>query len=615
MRELIKAAIRFLMLVAAFAATCNILLAEVPRELRVGRAGHAFDHLGVIGNQAAAAAASGATIIYAGGLGAPGYEGLPSQSELIAQRAALTEYNREAKQQGIELAIGYLCATSIVRLETFDNNWSDAFREKFKTPPAEWQQMDRQGNYLASWYGGDYHPACMNNPDWRTYEEFLVRQTLETGHDGIFFDNPTVHAQGCYCPHCMDLFAIYLQQHGVAFQLPTTDSPERIEEIRQLADTHPKEFLRFRATTARDFLAHIRNFAHTINPRAFITCNNSLNSPNVLYAQSRSMAYNIEEMSKAEDFVVVEDMATQPRTDANGQTLEYGPTYKQLHAISHGKPVVACALVGGDYHTAPNLVRLAMAEAVAHNASYLSWPTWPEDQRQQMIGGIRPQADFLREHEGLLNDAPFRADVVIFAPFRRWVDTDQCAASTLAAALTSANIQYRVQSEDNYDPSHEGKSRPLLLIESRSVLSPEELTTLESFTNAGGRVVTAELPNWLKTVQELVVNPALEIKGPSTVRAIVHDQPSRSIVHLYNLNVERLTSFADRVTPAADIQMKVRVPFKARKVSIQTADEQGTKGSLKFTTEQDGDENVLTLTIPRIEISAIIVIEAISVRP
>jgi len=37
----------------------------------------------------------------------------------------------------------------------------------------------------------------MNHPDWRTYERFMVRQQLESGCDGIFFDNPTVHPQGC----------------------------------------------------------------------------------------------------------------------------------------------------------------------------------------------------------------------------------------------------------------------------------------------------------------------------------------------------------------------------------------------------------------------------------
>src|SRR6516162_2445740 len=45
-----------------------------PRELRVRIAGHVFDHLGSIGDQAAAAAASGANIIYVSGLGALGYQ-------------------------------------------------------------------------------------------------------------------------------------------------------------------------------------------------------------------------------------------------------------------------------------------------------------------------------------------------------------------------------------------------------------------------------------------------------------------------------------------------------------------------------------------------------------
>src|SRR5256885_13402664 len=55
----------------------------------------------------------------------------------------------------------------------------------------------------------------MNNPDWRGSEEFIVRQQLESGHDGIFFDNPTVHPEGCYCPHCMAKFAQFLNREGV----------------------------------------------------------------------------------------------------------------------------------------------------------------------------------------------------------------------------------------------------------------------------------------------------------------------------------------------------------------------------------------------------------------
>ena len=104
--------------------------------------------------QADAAAASGATIIYTGGLGEAGYLGLPPQSQLDQLCRNEGAYIHRAKSAGIELAIGYLCATSIVDLKTFDKNWTPEFRSQFKTPPAEWRQQDRHGKPLPSWYGG-----------------------------------------------------------------------------------------------------------------------------------------------------------------------------------------------------------------------------------------------------------------------------------------------------------------------------------------------------------------------------------------------------------------------------------------------------------------------------
>ena len=153
----------------------SLVAAETPAELRIGGAGHAFDHLGGIGEQADAAAASGATIIYTGGLGEAGYSGLPTQAEFQKLLDAGRSYSNRAKKHGVELSIGYLCATSIVKLDTFDKNWTQEFRAQFKTKPSEWRQQDREGRALASWYGGDYAPACMNNPDWLAYERAMVR--------------------------------------------------------------------------------------------------------------------------------------------------------------------------------------------------------------------------------------------------------------------------------------------------------------------------------------------------------------------------------------------------------------------------------------------------------
>ncbi|MSU57051.1 MAG: hypothetical protein EXS35_02540, partial [Pedosphaera sp.] len=527
--------------------------AEVPRELRVGVAGHAFDHLGGFAEQAEAAAASGANIIYATGLGAVGYSGLPPAEELARQCRSSTEYVRQAKSRGIRLALGYLCATSIVKLESFDANWSPEFRARFHTPPADWRQQDRDGKPLASWYGGDYQPACMNHPDWRTYEKFMVRQQLESGHDGVFFDNPTVHPQGCYCPHCLEKFSSFLQREG------TKVTDRSVAALRQLARQRTNDFLRFRCAIARDFLAEMRRYARSLNPRALMTCNNSLNSVEVFYSQSRGYGYNIFEMSQAEDLVVVEDMGNQPRTLANGQTLEYGPTYELLHAISHGKPVVAVTIADADYHTPPNLVRLAQAEAAAHNASYLSWPTWPENVRERMQATIRPQADFLGANEKLLNNTRARRDVVLFLPFRRWLETNVCAASQLATALTRANVQYGVRCEDNFT-AVELKGSQIVLVENLSVFSPGETAVVEKFQRQGGRVITAVGKNWLEELQRALPKPAVTMHGPVTVRAVVRDQRARTLVHLLNLDVQKLSSFADHVTPAADVRLTCRVP-------------------------------------------------------
>ena len=184
----------------------------------------------------------------------------------------------------------------------------------------------------------------MSNPDWRAYEHAMIRYQLEAGCDGIFFDNPTVHPQGCYCSHCMKAFAEYVVQNAAKPIGPV--AADDTEAIRKVTDSQPELFLRFRSTIARDFMSDMRKYARTINPRALITCNNSLNSPSVFYSQCRMYGYSIDEMSKTEDLVVVEDMGSQPRMEANGQTVEYGPMYKVLHAINHGKPVVAVTIAG-----------------------------------------------------------------------------------------------------------------------------------------------------------------------------------------------------------------------------------------------------------------------------
>jgi hypothetical protein len=599
-------------LVCPFLMLASAACAAPTDALRVGVAQHAFDHLGDISDQAATAAACGANIIYCSGVGVCGYQGLPPENKLAKVRKESLEYARMAKSKGVRLAIGYVCATSIVGLNTFDTNWSPEFRSQFHFSPADWRQLDKNGNPLPSWYGGQYQPACMNNPDWRGYEKNIVRWQLECGCDGIFFDNPTVHPDGCYCRFCMERFADFLAAGPRPQRSAAPPNRDSIAALRQYATQHPADFMEFRCIIARDFLGEMRRYARTIKRNALITCNNSLNSPDALFTQCRKYSYDIDEMSKTEDFVVVEDMSSQPRRLSPGRFVEYGPTYEQLHAISHGKPVVAVTVAEADYHTPPNLVRLAMAEATAHDSSYLLWPTWPESVRQKMISAIRPETDFLRQNQKLFSDTQSRRDVLLFLCFRRWLQIDHCVASDLAAALSPVNIQFAVASEDNLDQTLQSRdSKPqVLLIESFAALNDNETQAVEAFQKNGGRVMAADAHDWLASLQQVIKKPSLTLQAPAGVRAVIRDQRNRTLVHLYNLNIQRISSFDDKVFPATGIKISVRVPkSRVHSVHALTTDSDGITGPLEFTTHRDDQESIVEVSVPNLEISEILVIE------
>ena len=97
----------------------------------------------------------------------------------------------------------------------------------------------------------------------------------------------------------------------------------------------------------------------------------------------------------------------------------------------------------------------------------------------------------------------------------------------------------------------------MLLTQSLSDFTSEEAKALESFLRAGGTIITGDKPDWLAKVQAAIENPSLSFQAPSSVRAILCDQSNRSIIHLLNLNIQRLSSFEDKITPAKDLKIVV----------------------------------------------------------
>jgi hypothetical protein len=226
-----------------------------------------------------------------------------------------------------------------------------------------------------------------------------------------------------------------------------------------------------------------------------------------------------------------------------------------------------------------------------------------------MAAGIRPQAEFLRRNAGLLNNTKPRRDVVVFLPFRKWLGTSQCRVSSLCATLTRANVQYGVICEDDLQLKSL-RGAQALLVDSLADLTGAEGKVLARFRAAGGTVVTAEKEDWIEQLQLATTRPSVLVQGSSAVRAVVQDQRNRTVVHLYNLGVQRLSSFEDKVTMVQNLNLAVRVPFQhVRFVRALTAEADSTAGRLEFSTTVAGGQALVEISLPHLAVEAILVFE------
>jgi len=180
----------------------------------------------------------------------------------------------------------------------------------------------------------------------------------------------------------------------------------------------------------------------------------------------------------------------------------------------------------------------------------------------------------------------------------------------LARAMGAANIQFGVVDEDDLVEALGSKGAANFLIQSPSVLIAAEKRALEQFQSGGGQVTWWDNAGSLDALQQSIKNPSVIVQGPPAVRVVVSDQPGKTIVHLLNLDVTRISSFEDRVKPAEHVNLEVRVPFAAaRSVKAISADPQGTRGAIPFTFQPQAAGSVVKLQVPVIYLSTILLIE------
>lgn len=453
--------------------------------LVTGRMRPAFDHLGGLGgfaDQADAAVASGCTIVYTTGLGQYSYNGLPPKATMDAYLVKLREYNRRAHAGGAGILLSYLCATSIVDLDKFAQNWNDYFPNRpADFIPEKMLQQDINGNNLPSWYGGAYAPADMWNPYWRQYTKLTIKLAAESGHDGVYFDNPTVHNNGNFSAYAMKAWAGFLKKEGIAAAM------DDLPNLRALTKSHPELWLRFRVTEAADFIREMHDYCHSLKPGFVLTVNNSLNSWDTFYSQPRYFAYSIPQQSPYEDLLTIEDMGSQPRRQGDSY-VSYGSTLDLIHAVGNGRPLSICTTDGGRIGP-PNLMALSIAECTAHDASYMVWSCWEPGFRDVFAASLARYHKFLETNAALFEESRPAADVLLIWPYENWLRHSECVTAYLARELGAANIQFDVVTEADLTRQRLQAWRVVAYAAEEGLVRPATTEMLRVFEQQGGAVV------------------------------------------------------------------------------------------------------------------------------
>jgi dienelactone hydrolase len=588
----------------------------------------AFDHLGGLAEQLDTAVAGRCTMVYATGIGRYSYNGLPPKAEMDAYVARLQEYNRKGHAGGVGLMLSYLCATSIVNVGTFAANWHDYFPDRPAAfAPRRMLQQDIHGDNLASWYGGAYAPADMWNPYWRRYTRLTIKLAVEAGHDGVFFDNPTVHPTGNYSPYAMRAWERFLKREGVDTGKEKPGSP------RALTQSQPERWRRFRVTEAADFLREMRDYGRSLKRSFVLTANNSLNSWDSFYSQPRGYGYSIPEQSRNEALITIEDMSSQPRRMGDSY-VSYAGTLRLLPAISSGRPLSICT-TAGDYTTPPNLMRLAIAECTAHDTSYMVWSCWEPAFRAANAAAVARYHDFLEAHTALFGSSRPVADLLLVWPYENWLRRGDCPTAYLARALSARNVQYDVVTEADLTRERLRAYPAVVCAAAEELVRPATAERLRAYEQHGGIVTRAGpvetgagssrsrglgMSVDLDGLGKALGLASVTVEGASGIRAVVRrSKAGDCLLHLYNLNVARDDSYHDRVIPVENVRVSWLLPRGVAgvpRVRLLTPDEAGAEGWVPCEATRVGERTMLEFAVPKLWIWTVVTLaEGASRRP
>lgn len=394
------------------------------------------------------------------------------RDDWIAFQSAVEHYHRV----GVKV-FGYIQASNCV--------YSGSYTDK------DWYALDSYGGKIY-YYTGRYLTS-LSHSGWVGEIRDRVRSLVETGADGIFFDNIWAAGVGVDISEMpMGIIGSYDEYSRRAYAAAFNGAEIPLVLDTQIPQT--QQYLRWRASLLSTVLRDWVQTARDLNPNIMIAANNI-----DIVARNSYVAFgiDIEQLTDIQDLIVVQNYAL-PRVLENKTVIANAITIGAVASRSKGKPAyTAPARDGVGYETmwSPLQIKRALLEALAMNMPLLvkgtgflyhhTFTSLLHRRYEQHTDELRQLAVWTDEHTEWLEKRQNYSPLAIYYPYRalHW-SWNRIAPYFFAACqvLLQHGYPLRIVGDDD---SWDGIQT--LIVPPGHVDGLDE--KLSRFVEAGGRVV------------------------------------------------------------------------------------------------------------------------------
>lgn len=396
------------------------------------------------------------------------------------------DFISKVRETGVEYIIPYICSQTIVGNHVkrtgfwkFYDRWEDylgfGVPPKPDEDPIKWMQQEYvcTPNYPYPFIR--YRP-CMNNPYWREWLKFIVRQIALLGYNGVFVDN---NVMSCYCDICQKKFVEYLSSKYTPEELRKQlgfSNPDKTLLGREGDGLLWAETQHFWNESMASLLFEIKEEGCRIKPGFIVVANWGSMLSTFGADMRRREGKNVAIWAKAVDYIMFEE-PHEPGLYKTGDIIEYVLQYRYARAVG-AKPVVL------PYVASEHISELAHAEAAAGIGSFVHAGEPP-------TRIYAKYNKFYSENRHLWEEVKDYAEVGVAYLYSQ-IHMDNVAhmrqTHMLVRYLSGRHVLYSLITENKFKFSNLSRYRVIVLPEVR-YMSDSDVSEIEKYVLNGGILV------------------------------------------------------------------------------------------------------------------------------